>query len=316
MRGRRQVRARLAAVGCGLVTLLGFGAAAGAAPAYGPPAGWTELGDMAIGPADFPGARIATQGYVKPDTDSLAEYDRSLAGAKVGGQRLTFLENDIDVYKTVDKAQLTVDAIPLGVLLYSGQLAKSFSKSTGQKVTYTKVGRPQGLGAGNDSVGIVVHLGTRSGEIRVVFAVFRIGSLDSLVTVLGTPRQKIGVTQAKLIAQTGVRHIRAGLVPANTVAPTTSGTVQVGQSLAAQNGTWLSSPVSYSYQWARCDAAGANCAPIAGATTQSYVIGPADAGTTLAVIVTASNAYGSASATSAATFVVPPEPPPPPPPAP
>ena len=271
---------------------------------------------MAIGAADFPGARVATQGYVKPDSDSLAEYDRSLAGVKVGGQRLPFVENDIDVFKTVDKAQLTVDALPLGIVLYSGQLAKSFAKSSGQKVTYTKVGRPQGLGAGNDSVGIVVHLGTRSGEIRVVIAAFRVGSLDSFVTVLGIPRQKIGVTQAKLIARAGVRHIRAGLAPANAVAPAITGTVQVGQSLAAQNGTWLSSPVTYTYQWEHCDASGANCAPIAGAATQSYVITSSDAGSTLAVVVGASNAYGSGSATSAPTVVVPPETPPPPPPAP
>ena len=271
---------------------------------------------MAVGPADFPGGRVATQGYVKPDSDSLAEYDRSLEGAKVGGQRLPYLENDIDVYKTVDTAELTVAAIPLGVLLYSDRLAKSFTKSFGLKVTYTKVGRPQGLGAGSDSVGIVVHLGTRSGEIRVIFAAFRIGSLDSLVTFFGAPRQQIGISQAKLIAKAGVRHIRAGLAPANAVAPALTGTVQVGQALAAQTGTWLSSPVSYTYQWERCDAAGANCAPIAGATTQSYVIAPSDAGSTLAVVVGALNAYGSGSATSAPTVVVPPEAPPPPPPAP
>ena len=120
---------RLAVVGCGFAALLGFGAAAGAAPAYGPPAGWTDLGAMAIGAADFPGARVATQGYVKPDTDSLAEYDRSLAGVKVGGQRLTFVENDIDVYKSVDKAQLTVDAIPLGVVLYSANLPNRFRRA-------------------------------------------------------------------------------------------------------------------------------------------------------------------------------------------
>jgi len=316
MMGRRQARRWVATLGCGLLTLLGCAAAATAASAYGPPAGWPDLAPMAVGTTDFPGARVASQGYVKPDSDSLAEYDRSLVGAKIGGQRLPFVEDDVIVYRKLDTAELTVTALPLGVLLYSKQLAKSFTKSTGQKVTYTKVGRPQGLGSGDDSAGVVVHLGTRGGEFRVVFAAVRVGSLASFITVLGSPKQQIGITQAKLIAHAGVGHIRTALSPQNSVVPTLSGTVLVGQTLTAQNGTWLSSPVSYTYQWERCDSVGANCAPIAGATASSYVITPGDVGFSLAVVVGATNAYGTGLATSAATSVVPPVAPPPPPPAP
>ena len=60
---------------CAVVAALCFGAAAAAAPAYGPPAGWPDLAPMALGTADFPGSHISSQGYVKPDTDSLAEYE-------------------------------------------------------------------------------------------------------------------------------------------------------------------------------------------------------------------------------------------------
>src|SRR5437870_563312 len=185
---------------CASIGALSIGAAAFAAPAYGPPAGWPDLAPMALAKTDFPGSRVSSQGYVKPDSDSLAEYDRSLAGARVGGKRTFLLENDLDVFKRVDDADLIIDALPLGLKLEAATIGKNFAKETGVKVTYTKVGRPQSLGVGNNSVGIVLHLGTRVGEIRVIFAVFRVGSLDSLIVFAGLPGAQLGVSHAKQLA--------------------------------------------------------------------------------------------------------------------
>ena len=92
-------------------------------------------------------------------------------------------------------------------------------------------------------------------------------------------------------------------VPANTVLPTITGTVQQGQTLTAGNGTWSNSP-TFTYQWRQCDSGGANCTNIGGATSQTYVPQAADVGKTLRVVVTATNAAGSASATSDQTVVV------------
>jgi subtilisin family serine protease len=99
--------------------------------------------------------------------------------------------------------------------------------------------------------------------------------------------------------------------PAKTAAPVISGSAQVGQTLTASNGTWTGplAYTTYSYQWQRCDASGANCSSITGQTGQSYGVADADVGDTLAVTVTASNSDGSASASSAATVLVPPTPP-------
>jgi len=94
-------------------------------------------------------------------------------------------------------------------------------------------------------------------------------------------------------------------VPTNTALPQISGTVQVGQSLAASQGSWNGSPVSYGYQWQRCDSAGANCSALSAATASAYVLTSADAGATLRVTVSATNAIGSAAAVSAASAQVP-----------
>src|SRR5438477_422927 len=98
--------------------------------------------------------------------------------------------------------------------------------------------------------------------------------------------------------------------PANTAPPTISGTAQDGQTLTASPGTWTGTqPISYAYQWQRCDSSGANCAGITGATAATYTVLSADVGGTLVVLVTATNAGGSVAATSSPTATVQPTPP-------
>ena len=64
-------------------------------------------------------------------------------------------------------------------------------------------------------------------------------------------------------------------------------------------------PSSYAYQWEDCDATGANCLSIAGATGQTYTPSAADVGYTVRVQEIVSNASGSGvPADSAPTAVV------------
>jgi hypothetical protein len=103
------------------------------------------------------------------------------------------------------------------------------------------------------------------------------------------------------------RSTRSGPLPtrpAITSSPTVSGTAQAGQTLTATPGIWSGTlPIAYAYQWERCDLSG-HCGPITGATGTAYAVSSADVGTTITVLVTASNSAGSASAFSAATQVV------------
>jgi hypothetical protein len=92
--------------------------------------------------------------------------------------------------------------------------------------------------------------------------------------------------------------------PVNTVPPAISGTPTVGQTLTASDGTWSNTPTSFAYQWLRCNGGGNNCANVANGTQKTYTLVGADAGNTMRVRVTATNADGSNSAQSAQTAVV------------
>jgi hypothetical protein len=91
-------------------------------------------------------------------------------------------------------------------------------------------------------------------------------------------------------------------VPVNTALPTVVGTTQPGAVLSASAGTWLNRPTSYTLQWQR--AAGSGWASVPGALGASYVASRADAGVALRVVVTATNADGSAIVASPPTAPV------------
>jgi len=93
--------------------------------------------------------------------------------------------------------------------------------------------------------------------------------------------------------------------PANVDAPMISGTAQAGQALTASTGTWSGTqPISYAYQWRRCDGTGASCGDIGGATGATYTATGDDVQHTLRVAVTATNTAGSSNASPAPSAVV------------
>ena len=98
---------------------------------------------------------------------------------------------------------------------------------------------------------------------------------------------------------------RPQAAPSNTELPTITGSAAKGQTLVAGTGSWAgTAPISFAFEWWRCDSAGANCTPIAGATNTTYVLATADVGARIRVLVTASNAEGGASALSNATVAI------------
>ena len=94
------------------------------------------------------------------------------------------------------------------------------------------------------------------------------------------------------------------VAPVNTTAPTIAGTAKVGQALTATDGTWTNTPTSYAYQWLRCNGGGNSCVNVANGTQKTYTLVGADAGRTIRVKVTATNADGATSAQSEPTPAV------------
>jgi hypothetical protein len=95
-------------------------------------------------------------------------------------------------------------------------------------------------------------------------------------------------------AQAAIQTLVIGAPQILGHAPAISGdATAVGNVLTVSTGDWTGSP-TLAYAWYRCDADGNNCAPIDGATANAYTIVADDLGHVLEVVVTASNAYGSA----------------------
>ena len=118
----------------------------------------------------------------------------------------------------------------------------------------------------------------------------------SATTINLNSREAGAATAPQLVVET------QAAAPTNTTPPSITGVTRDGETLTAQPGSWAgSSPISYSYQWRRCDAGGATCGAIANAATATYTLTAADVGSTIRVRVTASNVGGTTTADSAAT---------------
>lgn len=125
-------------------------------------------------------------------------------------------------------------------------------------------------------------------------------TLCFLVTASSSPGSSTPATSAP----TGVVTVGT---PLNRSAPTISGATQVGQTLTASSGVWDgTSPISYTYQWRRCNSSGASCGATLAppSTSPTYVLQTADLGHTLVAYVTATNVAGSSSVHSHATAVI------------
>jgi hypothetical protein len=90
--------------------------------------------------------------------------------------------------------------------------------------------------------------------------------------------------------------------PKNTAAPSIAGIAAEGATLSVNRGSWSGSPTSYSYQWQDCSTS--RCTNISGAGAGTLKLGATDVGYTIDVVVTATNAGGSTSATSNRTAAI------------
>jgi hypothetical protein len=102
----------------------------------------------------------------------------------------------------------------------------------------------------------------------------------------------------------------AGL-PVNTVAPALTGTARYKQTLTASRGTWIESPIAYTYQWYKCEESSVvasvkpgTCELVPGARSSRYPTKVKDLGYFFVAAVTARNSIGSATRWSASSLAV------------
>ncbi|MDX6479890.1 MAG: hypothetical protein QOG85_400 [Gaiellaceae bacterium] len=147
----------------------------------------------------------------------------------------------------------------------------------------------------------LVFVGSSNGSATDghVYALDAATGATSWSTALGVPPTALAAANGTLVVSAGTKLIAyrtAGTIsnaPSSQSPPTITGSGNSGEIEAADVGIWSGLPSSYTYQWELCDAAGANCSDIAGATGPTFVPPDADLGSTLRFRVVATNGIGS-----------------------
>jgi len=293
------------------VFVLAAGLAGGvsAAQSIRPAPGAPDPKLMVLTPQDVGGAKVTKQGYYKDnDFPSVISYSREFEDGGVGGVPLPYVDSEAEVGTSAASTARYLGTLRVFVGTKQGRklMAEALSSefSTGGLVSNLQVGKPRNLGVGAGSFDLPMSVRVLGLRTELHLAAFRVERVLGAVIAVGAPGKRVPLATLKKLATTMAARMVAELSPKNTAPPTVSGTPAVGQTLTASPGTWSGTPTSFAYQWQRCDATGASCATIAGATGQAYVVTDADAGATLRVAVTARNASGSATATSAPTALV------------
>lgn len=295
---------RLAALGVVALVVAATAATAGAVTRAGGP----TAADMVIAASDLPGSKVLSQKATKGSDVIDGEYQRELLLSRpYGASKFVLYFNIAILIKDEPIAELTYREVakayssPKGRAALFAQFSSALGKGKSVKLTHvTTHALPLG-DSGMESTLVATAKGRR---FDVSFALFRLDRVIEIGFALGTGAAA-HPADAVALGKLALGHATAALAPVSSVPPAIAGTAQQGQTLSADTGTWTNAPTTYGYQWQHCDASGANCTDIAGATTATYAVTAADVGTTLRVNVTATNSVGASQpASSAVTAVV------------
>jgi serine protease AprX len=260
------------------------------------------------------------------DGVDIAYSSINAVSAEVTGEQLLLLKDRPDILA------ITPDA-PLRSVVGAPPLALEPPVVTGVAQAGAELSATSGQWSGLEPIALAYQwqrcdaIGVACADITGASAATYVATADDVGSTLAvevTATNDDG-TGKSASAPTGVVAAAAPVVqiapPSSVVAPLVGGTAVTGATLTASDGLWGSAGViTLARQWQRCTPAGDGCADIDGALGRTYVPADADIGSTLRVVVTASDVYGSTSAPSAVTTTVvagdPVAPPPPPPPSP
>jgi hypothetical protein len=263
-----------------------------------------DVASMTLQPADVPGAKVTHQGAVK-EKGYLAAYTRDFAlSAPYGRSRIVALDTEVEIAPSAAKAVADIGALQRVYSSTAGRkaLIAAVARQAKVKPAAVVVGRLRKVGGYDQGFELPVSVKASFGRVYENVSFLRLDRV--VVTLAETAIHGIAATDTAHFASLIAAHIGTVLAPTSMSPPTIAGTPQQGQTLTASPGTWSADDAHFAYQWQHCDAAGANCTDIAGATAQTYGVTATDVGTTLRVVVKASNRFGAPTATSAQTAVV------------
>lgn len=295
-------RRRILGATVALVMALATAAAVQAAGTPGSP----DASAMVLAPDDVPGATVVSQRAEPVTLGTAGGYNRLLKfSSPYGASQISEYDSSILIAQSPDTAQLTLEL--LGSLMTSKSGA-SLLQGVGGSAKGLTLSKPKSrklaLGDGATEIDFTVHRTkpNRTYYLDVLmFRVDRVLHVGESVAAKSTTLSQDAVALANLV----LGHVKTALAPVATVAPAIAGTAVQGQMLVTLGGTWSGTPTGLAFQWQHCDATGANCTDIAGATAFTYNVTASDVGMAIRVTVTATNAFGSTIASSAATTVVP-----------
>jgi hypothetical protein len=277
---------------------------AGLAFAAGASAVSPDVAKMNLQAADVPGAKVSNQHAVTEQGYSAAHFRSFVFKTPNKGLRLVGIESVTALAD--DVATVTADVATFQKSFATKARRKaiiaSVAKSASVSPKAITIGQPHALAGYDQGVAISIGVAVKGGHVYETLAEVRLDRVFvQLIVAAGRP---IGAGTIARYAGAIAKHIATELTPAGVAVPTVTGTAQQGQTLTATPGTWTVPDAAIAYQWQQCDAAGANCVDVAGATAATYAVTPADVGKTLHVVVKASNRFGAATAPSALSAVV------------
>ena len=287
---------RPAGSGAGNVLVAAVAFRVDSATSIAAPVGWTTVVQTACTTASSPLAQATFVRVAGPSEPATYSFTGPATTGAVGS---------ILAYSGVDTVQPVVAAAG-AMTRNTRSLSASVTTSVPQSLlvgAFTHSGRtaidpPTGMQPRTDAV-----TGTSAPAARMLTA-------DQLLATAGTHSRTARAQANNTCNVAQLVALRpAPTPPANTALPIVSGTALEGQVLTATAGSWSNAPTSYAYSWERCSSSGDSCSPV-GASATSYQLTTADVGSTVRVVVTASNSGGSASAASSVTAVVAPLAPP------
>jgi hypothetical protein len=263
-----------------------------------------DVSAMNLQAVDVPGAKLVNQRVVK-EKGYIAAYERTFAFTAPGrGAGLVLLDAETQLGSTASVAASDVATAekPFRSIAGRKRLAATIAKSEKVKLKAVTVGALRRVAGYDQGFELPISFpakGQRAYENLIVLRLDRV-----FVFIFEVGLRPISVATSAKYATAIAGHIGTELAPIDVAPPTVTGTAVQGQTLTAAPGTWSAPEATFAYQWQHCDAAGATCTDIAGATAQTYAVTPADVGSTLLVVVKATNRFGSPTAPSVATAVV------------